>query len=319
MMKPRLRIAFADYHVGSFRPTRNFIYRLLAEQYELQLSERPDVLFYSCFGRAHRRYLCRRVFFTGELRHPNWRECDYALTYDHLDHPDHYRLPNFAWGSYGSLAALVKDDIDVERILAAKTRFCNFVYSNPDCPQRNEFFDKLSRYRRVDAPGAARNNMQGAIAPRFGTQSWVKAKMSFIAQYKFTIAFENESHPGYTTEKLPQSMWAESLPIYWGNPLVHLDFNRRSFINFPDHGSLDSLVERVIEVDRNDDLYAQFLREPWLNGNQVPASFEPASIQQFLVRIVETPRQPAAMKSRSSWFSFWKNGSTGQEAARRAA
>jgi hypothetical protein len=148
--------------------------------------------------------------------------------------------------------------------------------------------------------------MPGAITPRYGGSSWKHGKMSFIRPYKFTIAFENASHPGYVTEKLPQPMWAGSLPIYWGDPTVHLDFNPRSFLNFFDYGSLSALVERVIEVDRNDDLYAQYLREPWLVGNRVPAALAPARLEEFLLRIVESPRQPVAQRPRPSWFLWWR-------------
>jgi hypothetical protein len=271
----------------------------LSELYELTLSDRPDVLFFSVFGKEHRRYRCRKVYYTGENRRPDWTACDYALTYEHLNHPDHYRLPNYAHSGYGNLADLVKRDADPARLLAGKTGFCNFVYSNPRCRFRNKFFDRLSKYKRVDAGGNVRNNLGRQIGPK------VQDKLDFIARYKFTIAFENESHPGYTTEKLAQPMWAGSLPIYWGSPLVHLDFNSRSFLNYFDYGSPKALIERVIEVDRDDELYAQYVREPWLHENRVPPQFEKASVQAFLQRAIETPRQPVATRRRPSTFAMW--------------
>src|SRR5207249_8371440 len=45
-------------------------------------------------------------------------------------------------------------------------------------------------------------------------------KRAFISQYKFTIAFENSSYPGYHTEKILDPMMVDSLPIYWGNPCI---------------------------------------------------------------------------------------------------
>ena len=35
-------------------------------------------------------------------------------------------------------------------------------------------------------------------------------------KYKFNICFENSSTPGYVTEKIIQSMYVNSIPIYWG-------------------------------------------------------------------------------------------------------
>ncbi|MCI0360698.1 MAG: glycosyltransferase family 10 [Planctomycetaceae bacterium] len=299
-MKPRLKIAFADYSRRSFRPEANFITRALEPHYELELSDDPHVVFYSWRGHSHRRFRSLRVFVAGENLRPNWRHCDYAIGYDRTDNPDYFRQPSFARGCYGDLHGLVKGDVDPGKLLAEKTAFCNFICSNANCRERVRFFDKLSRYRRVDSPGKVRNNMQGALAPRHGQVKWFKAKADFIRRYKFTIAFENSSHPGYTTEKLPQPMWADSLPIYWGDPLVHIDFNPRSFLNYFDYGSHEALIERIIEVDQSDDLYAQYLRQPWYHENRLPDAFEPSRLSEFLCKVVETLRQPVAQRS---WLS----------------
>ena len=58
----------------------------------------------------------------------------------------------------------------------------------------------------------------------------VADKQAFLRDYKFTIAFENESHPGYTTEKIVEPMLADSIPIYWGDPLVGTDFEVESWL-----------------------------------------------------------------------------------------
>ena len=123
------------------------------------------------------------------------------------------------------------------------------MVSNRKGDVRDRFFELLSKYKRVDSAGRWLNNIGGTVSD----------KLKFIASYKFSIAFENGSHPGYTTEKIFEPMLVDSLPIYWGNPLVNLDFNPRSFVNYYDHNSLDALVDWVIELDRNDDLYCQHL------------------------------------------------------------
>jgi hypothetical protein len=68
------------------------------------------------------------------------------------------------------------------------------------------------------------------------------------------------------------------LPIYWGNPDVHLDFNPRSFINAWDGDDLDALVEQVVQVDRDDELYCRILREPWYHGNEVNEFVRPENV-----------------------------------------
>ena len=95
-----------------------------------------------------------------------------------------------------------------------------------------------------------------------------KNKISYGGDYKFNIAFENESYPGYTTEKLPESFIGNTVPIYWGNPLIDKEFNTSAFINAHEFRNLDQVVEFVVEMDRNDQLYQQYLASPaFINGN----------------------------------------------------
>src|SRR5438309_10477229 len=77
-------------------------------------------------------------------------------------------------------------------------------------------------------------------------------KIEFLKRYKFNIAFENASLPGYTTEKIVEPMAARCLPIYWGNPLIHREFNPKSFLNYVDFRDEAALIERIIELDQND-------------------------------------------------------------------
>ena len=114
------------------------------------------------------------------------------------------------------------------------------------------------------------NNIGRRIAP--GTV----AKREFMAPYKFNIAFENGSTPGYTTEKIVEAMWARNLPIYWGNPRIAKEFNPRSFLNYFDFPSEDALVEKIIELDRDDPKYMEYLRDR-ASPTMFPMSFAPPS------------------------------------------
>ena len=86
--------------------------------------------------------------------------------------------------------------------------------------------------------------------------------MEFLKPYKFNIAFENTSYPGYTTEKVMEPMVVGTLPIYWGNPLINMDFNTKSFINWHDYGSDEAVINKLIELDQNDQKYRNMLSEP---------------------------------------------------------
>lgn len=93
-------------------------------------------------------------------------------------------------------------------------------------------------------------------------QCWgaVADKLDFISQYKFNIAIENYSKPGYTTEKIMESFVSDTVPIYWGNPLINEDFNPSAFINLHDFFSIEDAVQRIVEIDNNDKEYLRFFR-----------------------------------------------------------
>ena len=283
--RPTVRLRFVGFWDG-FDPHDNFFTRLLAPRWRIDQDADPDFILYTTVGARRRdwlRYDCTRIFFTGENVGPDWLNCDWAFTFRHDPHPRHRRLP--LWVLYADAAGLVKPAaIDAEAILAGKDRFCAFVVSNPLCRTRNDFFQKLSRYRRVDSGGKLFNNVGGRVAD----------KRAFLAGCRFTIAFENESSPGYTTEKVVEPMLVDSIPIYWGDPLVGRDFDTTSFLSAHDSPSLDDLVERVVAVDRDPALCARLLERPWLRGNRVPACADSRAILARFEEIFTTPVDPVA-------------------------
>lgn len=96
------------------------------------------------------------------------------------------------------------------------------------------------------------------------------AEMEWIKNYKFCIAFENTSYPGYTTEKLTNALAVNAIPIYWGNPVVEKDFNTRAFINAHEFSGFDAVLEEVIKVDNDPTRYKTILSEPIFPENSEP-------------------------------------------------
>jgi hypothetical protein len=133
----------------------------------------------------------------------------------------------------------------------------------------------------------------------------VKDKLEFIRHHRFTIAFENASYTGYTTEKIVEPMRVGSIPIYWGNPMVHLDFNPASFVNWHAHGSDEATIERIIEIDRDEALYRQMLLEPWLPGARFTTYSDRAVLLDWLERVFDAG--PPA-RARGGWWSrVWRS------------
>ncbi len=251
MNKPLLKINYSDFWKG-FDKTNNLFSNLLTPHFELEISETPDVLIYSCFGYNFRNYKCHRIFYTGENVKPNYFDCDFSLTFYHDTFKGrNLRLPLYMFSPVRSLLNAPKDP---DQIYMQKSKFCNIVVSNSKCPTRNKFFHLLNSHKRVDSGGKYLNNIGGPV----------KNKLDFISQYKFTLAFENKSTPGYVTEKLIEPMMVNSIPIYWGDTEVSKDFNQNSFINAHNFSSFNELAKYIIEVDNNEKLYKQIIQEPYL-------------------------------------------------------
>ena len=275
-----VRLGFTGFW-DAFDPRDNFFTRLLAPHWRLEIVDRPDFLIHSAIGRRkhdHRRHDCVRIFYTGENVPPDWHSTDWAFTFEHTDHPRHFRLPH--WALYFDPARLVRPpDHDPDAVLSRKTRFCAFLASNPLGRERNDFFRRLSTYKPVDSGGKVFNTLGHRVTDKY----------AFLADYKFAIAFENESHPGYTTEKVADPMLVDTIPIYWGDPLVGRDFDTRSFLSAHDSGSLADLVDRVVAVDRDPALHRQLLGRPWFRGNRVPRCADRQAILDRFEQIFTTP------------------------------
>ena len=117
----------------------------------------------------------------------------------------------------------------------------------------------------------------------------VDNKRKFQSEYKFSISFENNAYrpqyPGYTTEKIMEPMTVNSIPIYWGNPKIELEFNTKSFINFYDFKSDDDMIEYIIELDKNDKKYIEVLNNQWFPNGEVPFSNKKENIKKFIKKI----------------------------------
>jgi tetratricopeptide (TPR) repeat protein len=294
-----IKVKFTDFHQTFSYHRPSVVTGLFDKYYNICVSDDPDFLFYSVYGNEHEKYDCTKIFTTVENRHNyldyngnqsrngirqiDFRECDFAISHYYLKEPRHYRMPlYFRIEGFEGMKQLKKNN-NIEEIIKRKTKFCCFVYSNKTAVRRINFFKKLNEYKRVDSAGKVLNNM-GFLAPR-GQKFF-----EFLRQYKFIIAFENSSTPGYTTEKMFWPMRVRAIPIYWGNPWIDREFNSASFINCHEYASDEEVIARVIELDNNEELYREVLAEPYFKSNQIPESFQIKNIVNFFDKIFQIQR-----------------------------
>ncbi len=273
-----LKIDFCDFWPG-FNKEDNLLINLLRYNYEVEISSEPEVLIYSCYSFNHLKYNCYKIFYTGENVRPNYIDCDFSLTFDYPNYNNrNLRLPLYRWR--GDLENLVLPK-DPQKILQQKTNFCCMLVSNPKGKERNEFYEKLSKYKKVDSGGSYMNNIGGRV----------KDKDVFIKSYKFVLAFENASYNGYASEKLIEPLLVNSLPIYWGNPLISNDFNSKSFINVHEYSSFEKVIEEIIRIDNDDNEYLKYLEQPYFKNNIVSNELNYNTIAKELFLGIERIRE----------------------------
>ena len=281
-----IRINFCDFF-GKFNKEDNTITNILKEKYHVIISETPDYIFYSTFGQEYINYDCIKIFFTGECIVPDFNLCDYAIGFDYIDFNDRYiRVPLYQLFHYSNkFENLINGDI--KRV--PKTDFCSFVVSNDQGSiNRFQMFKLLNEYKTVDSGGRYLNNIGGPVVD----------KLEFDRKHKFSICFENCSHSGYTTEKIMEAFAADTIPIYWGNPLIGLEFNTKAFINVLDYHSLVDVVKKVIEIDNDVNLYNKIKSEPIFNESVSRIN----ELRKFLFNIFEQPLDSARRRPYNTYI-----------------
>lgn len=294
--KKAIKIKFLDLSSGLDK-RRNMIYESLARHYDIEESDDPDYVIYGVVGCRHLNYQDSvRIMWTIEALVPDFNLCDYAIGFDHISFGDRYfRSLTWRMDIMEELCQHDRKRTHGDFVAASKTRFCNYLYSNPSPhPRREDFFHLLDRYKTVDSAGAHLNNMGTEFAGSRRTRNWVRESIEFRKPYKFSIAFENALHDGYTTEKLPAAFLADTVPIYWGNRLVDRDYNTRAMINCHEYDSFDDVVERVRELDEDDEKWRQVVSQPILTeGSRAAWCGEVTDFEKFLCNIFDQPLEQA--------------------------
>ena len=279
-----LRVGFCDMW-ENFVPEYNFFILMLSAAGQKMGVEviggpaTPDssVVIFGPFGNTWKTLPEKqpKIHFTGENTKPV-PEAALNLGFQHLDmvNDNYLRFPlwilEIDWFGADPERIVNPKPIPLERCtkvfsseLAQKKKFCAFVVSNPGNPVRNSAFQWLSEYKKVDSAGALFNNIGPDIFAGAGGGGGELKKLDFLKDYKFCLTYENNSSPGYLTEKYLHAKAAGCIPIYWGDPRFEREFNKAGCIHAQDFKSPEELIEAVRRVDEDD--------SEWLKRFAVPA------------------------------------------------
>jgi hypothetical protein len=226
-----------------------------------------DIVFYSVFTNNRPINIYKNkinIFITFEPLHINSQ--NFHISLSHTENENDKNVNNISCSPQMLLSIY---NSEIPRSIFLKNRpykinipdkFCCFitrVYKH----ERIDFFNELSKYKKVDSYGECLNNT--GIYASHDRYEFEK----LVSQYKFIITFENCQKNMYITEKILHGYYSLSIPIYWGSKNIHNFFNKNSFIYINEYNetNIKNAIDKIIEIDNNDDLYLNMVNQPVFN------------------------------------------------------
>ena len=256
MEKKTVKIGFCGFW-SSFNVENNLFTNMLRRHFDVQISDDPDFVICSNRGNTFEflKYDCVRIMFMGENISPDFTLFDYVIGFDFLSFGDRYfRLPYAFYSDDGKPFSLTPRSVpEAERLLDGKDIFCNFIYGHRSAHgMREKLFERISEYKSVLSPGSFMNNTSASGC------TWAQ-KNDFLRRSKFTIASDSVVYPGFVTEKIVAPFIEGSIPIYFGDPNIDIDFNTDSFILCRGENDIDRVVSEIARLDSDDNAYIGML------------------------------------------------------------
>lgn len=151
-----------------------------------------------------------------------------------------------------------------------KNKLCSMIASSKDMTTGHKLrITNAHKYQNqgVDVFGGAIGSKR--IGEGTGpNKDWWRSKELALADYCFSIVFENAAYPNYHTEKITDCFAQGVVPIYWGDPLIGNKFNEKGIIKWETNFDIKSLslelylsmknyiednMERVKKMENADD------------------------------------------------------------------
>jgi len=286
---PKLKVAFTDFWYG-LDHENNILSAALRKRFQVEVSEKPDILFCSAFSNNWREFDCPRILVIGENIEPDLELFDASLSFYPASDRNFY-LPFYmfypAYASCFQERKLSLDDWNKKKRAAA-------IFTNARCKFRNWFFHYLKENGGADSGGKAFNNVGGPV----------KDKALFLNKYKFSMAFENTRWPGYTTEKLIEAYAFGTVPLYWGDPSLSGWFNRKSLFEIKDKADAERALKEIEKIEDDFDAYRSVYEEPLFEGNREPKELSLEAIADFLESVIDKGLSRARLGRISNYRAF---------------
>ncbi len=252
---------------------------------------KPTLTYFSVFGdrkvitNSKAKY---KVFFTGEdteVRYTEYKNnavdiADVSIgflpkeimidRYGADQSKNYIRYPLWLLYYFGTLTDKDKIAKAVEQFNTQryhKTKFAALVASHDDFGIRQKLYDLCTQIAPVSCGGKFLHN-DDELMTKYNDN-----KIKYLSQFMFNICPENVSTPGYTTEKIFQSLDSGCIPVYYGGagtPIEKDVLNDKFILKLDDKGLNSSDILEQIRLLYSDELYYKsFVEQPKLLDSSV--------------------------------------------------
>lgn len=260
-MKKTIRYFYLGFWKGDdvFEWIKSFLSPIKEKYIFVEDGVNPEFLFYGCFLNftdLQKFPKAIKIFLSGENVSPDFIYFDYCVGPDFLIYNNRYfRLPLVFWGN---LTGININSISINE----KKYFCDFCYSHDRSDMlRKKLYEKFSEYKKVINSGTYLNKNFNV------TGNKIAYKKSIQRLCRFSLIIETTEMEGFITEKLSHALESNTIPIYFGTNKVFFYFNKKRIIYGYDFKTIDDLLNYVIKIDKDDELYKQILSENLYNSN----------------------------------------------------
>ena len=231
---------------------------------------------------------CVTLFHTNENIRPDKLKTDFSISFDETPHNSRnlrfpYWMELIDWSNQGikgqanpRFGCLLDQDALLKPLgnQLSKRAFKAAFFTSHLVEPRKELYALTKQYIDVDGFGAAfdsniKNHAQSGIV-----------KKQVLSDYVFNLCPENSMHPGYNTEKIPESFMSRCIPITWTVPGENMDFNQNAYINLADKDDLEDFKRFSLNADNS--LFDRVMDTPLLKKR---LSIEPC--MPFLENIIK--------------------------------
>lgn len=175
------------------------------------------------------------------------------------------------------------------------------VFMHSSYPERRQLINELGKRLTILKFGNAfgrsmPTNFETSRAAREMTNQDLQYhyKMHLIASHPFYLAFENDQHDDWVTEKVYHGLIAGSVPIYWGADNIDEYVPVGSIIKVGDFKSVDQLADHLLWLSANPDEYSRYFewkRPPYHLSVSVMMQASKTNNYCGLCRVVRNAKQ----------------------------